>query len=87
MAADAGGSSYTASKGRMGQICRSFMEKSGRDILLWLLSVPAAPSSVRLYNKNLVAQLADKEELLMVPVKNSVAGAGSLVKRPVLIQG
>lgn len=30
--------------------------------------------------QNLVAQLADKEELLMVPVKNSVAGAGSLVK-------
>ena len=41
---------------------------------------PCGPVFCQTVHKNLVAQLADKEELLMVPVKNSVAGAGSLVK-------
>ena len=41
---------------------------------------PCFPVFCQTVHKNLVAQLADKEELLMVPVKDSVAGAGSPVK-------
>lgn len=38
-------------------------------------------------DKDLIAQLTDKEQLLMVPVKNSVAGTGSRVKGQLRYKG
>ena len=87
MAADAGGSSYTASKGRMGQICRSFMEKSGRDILLWLLSVPVGPFLSDCTTKLVVSSLTRKNCLWSLskipwrgPVPLSKASSDTRVK-------